>query len=104
MFGIKKGVKICSLTPQAVLMIAIVNDYYKEMKIDCIITSCNDGKHIDKSFHRFGFAIDFRSNNIRKENQLNFWKGLKEVLGDNFQVIFEKDHFHIEYDPKIMVS
>ena len=28
------------------------------------------------------------------------WRGLKFHLGANYDVVLERDHIHIEYDPK----
>ena len=73
---------------------SIVNNYNYIMTI----TSANDGKHMKNSLHYSGKAIDIRSRDMANPTlvayYLNIW------LGSDFDVIFEGDHIHIEYDNK----
>lgn len=64
-----------------------------------VITSLNDGKHMNGSKHYVGQAMDLRIWGL--EDKLEVVKEeLKQVLGRDFDVVLEGDHFHIEYDPK----
>ena len=62
------------------------------------ITSARDGKHMLNSLHYKGCAIDIRCRDMK--NPLMVSKGLNDILGRDFDVIFEGDHIHIEYDKK----
>ena len=64
---------------------------------DIYITSTDEGNHIAYSKHYFGEAIDIRPPKTDRENKIN---KLKERLGEDFDVIDEGDHVHVEYDPK----
>jgi hypothetical protein len=46
--------------------------------------------------HPFGRALDFRI----PPNALGKISELKELLGDDYDVILEDNHIHQEYDPK----
>ena len=64
------------------------------------------------SLHQSGRAMDIRSRNMTRENQLRFSTLLQEILGEDFDVIVEGPHapdpryrnrvahIHVEYDPK----
>lgn len=65
---------------------------------DPVITSANDGKHMAGSLHYKNRAWDLRSRDLSPEQQQSFAKRLKNYLGPSWDVIIEKDHFHIEAD------
>jgi hypothetical protein len=62
------------------------------------ITSGNDGKHMKRSLHYENKAIDIRIWDMKYPN--GNWLMIKKHLGKDFDVILEKTHIHIEYDPK----
>lgn len=63
-----------------------------------VITSANDGAHMSESKHYSGEAIDLRSRTLR--DVFAVAADLRSELGPDFDVCIEKDHIHIEYDPK----
>ena len=70
------------------------------------ITSANDGKHMAGSLHYKDLALDFRTGH----HWATPWLTLAQVqqiaalirgsLVPDYDVVVEKDHLHIEYDPK----
>lgn len=66
----------------------------------CVITSAFDGKHRDDSLHYTGRALDFRSWHVPFVALPDLVAQLREDLARDFDVVLEKDHIHIEYDPK----
>ena len=62
------------------------------------ITSGKDGKHMNNSLHYRGKAIDIRCRDMA--NPILVTNSLKSGLGGDFDVIYEKDHIHIEFDKK----
>jgi len=95
----KNGVKINGVKPEVSLALIVANDVFKSHGYDMIVTSITDGKHSPTSLHYVGFAFDLRNRHIEtlKETVL-IQKDLREALTDEFDVILEKDHFHIEFD------
>ena len=71
-----------------------------DTKKEIVVTSLLDGVHSSKSLHYKGLAFDMRTH-IYTQYEISKLMGyLKHMLGSNYDVVLEKDHIHIEYDPK----
>ena len=74
-----------------------------------VITSGNDGdSHKRNSAHYQGRAADLRtwigaqnSKQVSPRTRGIIANRIREAVGDDFDVLSEKDHIHIEYDPKV---
>jgi len=78
--------------------ISIVAQLYENANSELVLTSVRDSKHrVKNSLHYIGKAFDCRIWNYH-QNLNNLVQSIKEALGDDFDVILEKDHIHIEYD------
>ena len=99
---IKSGVKFEGLHAIWSIAYPIVLYTYRNVVpgIDPVITSGSDGKHKTNSFHYSGKALDFRTKNIPEHKLQVLLPILRQNLGENFDVVWETDHLHIEYDPK----
>jgi hypothetical protein len=69
------------------------------------ITSANDSEHGDESLHFDDRAFDIRIKNIIGGMEFPLaaraWAERMQIaLGDDYDVLLEKDHIHVEYDPK----
>lgn len=67
----------------------------------CTLTSGSEGKHSAGSLHYAGLAIDLRPPETNRDKIL---VNLRLRLGDEFDVVDEGNHFHIEYQPKVGVN
>lgn len=67
---------------------------------EIVITSLLDGKHGAKSLHYSGNGANLRIFIYTKDELVAFVKFLKDALDKEFDIVLEKDHIHIEYDPK----
>jgi hypothetical protein len=65
---------------------------------DFVITSTYEGTHSPGSLHYANDAIDIRMKTFHR-TAISVDR-LKEVLGPDFDIIRERNHIHIEYDPK----
>jgi hypothetical protein len=112
---LKPGVGIRGIQPETAVAISIVHNILAAHGIDCVITSIADGKHGHGSLHYVGKAFDVRHGGdgtpqtyggafiapiLRPKLQNEF----QNALGDEFDVILEKTHFHIEHQPKTPVN
>lgn len=62
------------------------------------ITSAHDGVHMDGSLHYKDLAWDLRTRNLQPDKTEEIARMLRVDLGDDWDVIVEKDHLHCEYD------
>lgn len=99
---IKKGVDVAGIQSELVLAYVIAQDLYRQYKTTCVMTSCKDGIHGRASLHYTGNAIDLRIWNLPggKEKAPEVAKRLGELLGGQYDVVLEKDHIHVEFQPK----
>lgn len=103
--SLKSGVRVAGLQPQMVFAAMIVEDLYDEIKISCLVTSCNDGVHMSNSLHYQGCAMDFRTKNVPRGMLNNLVESVRTSLGPDFDVVLESingdnEHLHVEWDPK----
>ena len=95
---IKSGVDLRGLTPQMAIAYTIACRCYGQY--DCVITSANDSKHGPNSLHYKGQALDLRTRHLNGQGLQAVYLKLKESLGEQFDVVLESDHIHVEWDPK----
>lgn len=108
MLHIKKDVRIQGLRPEMMLGIYICDQVFALSNYDCVITSCTEEStvHGFASLHYSGCAIDLRTKHLAEdadeivEIAKVIVKLLKASLGASFDVVLEKDHIHVEYQPK----
>jgi len=68
------------------------------------LTSGTDGVHMAGSRHYRGYALDLRKPLKYYKPTDNVEKlaiALRVALGNEFDVVLEKTHIHVEYDPAI---
>ncbi|HEB94324.1 MAG TPA: hypothetical protein ENI94_12865 [Gammaproteobacteria bacterium] len=64
------------------------------------LSSGTDSKHSRASLHYVGYALDISFRGVPQKLIDLLHAELKAVLGDEFDVVKEKTHFHIEFQPK----
>jgi len=62
-----------------------------------IVTSDCGGKHMVGSKHYQGYALDFRTRHIPKRKQPALAFAVGELLGNDYDVVLEVDHLHVEF-------
>lgn len=98
MIQIKSGV-----TPRLLVIAAALANAAEALALPfpVVITSGTDGPHMEGSKHYTGEALDVRTRNFASVRQLEqFLAVVTRKLGDDYQVIRESDHLHVEYDPR----
>ena len=72
---------------------------YNDIGAPCVCTSGLDGVHSEGSLHYQGRAWDFRTRDVK--DVAGLVAKLKQALDPMYYDLeLEKDHIHIEYDPK----
>lgn len=100
MVEFKAGVSVAGIQKETVTLIAILNCYFfLRIGKPLVITSCTDGKHMKNSKHYSGYAIDIRTChlNVQEIGKLVIW--FKNNHDKMYDIVVEKDHIHVEYDP-----
>lgn len=103
---LKPSVCLADLTPQMVLAAVVAREVYRRLdsRCSCTITSANDSKHSEASWHYKGRALDFRTHDFNGDKR-ELLNALRAALGPEFDVVLEgegtsNEHIHLEWDPK----
>jgi len=94
---LKPGVDISRLNRQIRRTLNSLDRIFKNYGEHLVITSTYEGSHSPSSLHYANNAIDLRLPTTAK---LDIYQDIKDNIGDDYDVILEIDHIHIEYDPK----
>ena len=101
---IKLGVNISLLDRNMRRKLNVIDDFYtKNTNYEAVVTSTYEGSHSPGSLHYCHQAIDIRKPAYIANIPLpvvDFVAQLAQILGEDFDVVLESDHIHIEYDPK----
>jgi hypothetical protein len=101
MIRIKSGLTGCrihGLQPELILGLMVVKDVYDYIQQDVIVTCISDSKHKNSSLHYVGFAADLSLPSADKTSVV--LDRLHINLGDDFDIVLEGDHIHVEFQPK----
>lgn len=94
------SVKIHGIRPELVYALHVADMLYMEYGQELVITSLNDGEHAPTSLHYAGCAADLRSRYFSEKSARQLADELNKKLGIDFDVIFEANHIHVEYQPR----
>jgi hypothetical protein len=98
---IKAGACVIGMEPRMVRACIVIGKVYAQFgPYTCVLTSGVDGTHSLVSLHYRGRAADFRFWNVPEARRPALRDALKAALGKDFDVVLEKDHIHVELDPK----
>lgn len=104
---LKTGVTIQGLHPAMRKVMHNAEQAWNKAGNEAVITAGTeaaypDGRliHSAGSFHPFGQALDFRTNYFNQMTITRLAEDMRHRLGTGYEVIIERDHIHIEYDPK----
>ena len=96
---IKDDVKVKGLSVEILLALIVAQQVYRDRNDRLTITSGTDGVHMAGSKHYSGNAVDLRlpqNPSIRAD----VVGQLRLRLNRDYDVVLEKDHIHVEFDPK----
>ena len=96
----REGVILAGLQPEMRIVKKHADRIWKKHGERCVITSAVDREHSPGSLHPFGYALDFESKLFGGDQCEIVAQEMRDALGPKYQVFFEGDHFHVEYDPK----
>ena len=97
---IKPGVRIQGLRPELMLGLMVCEAVYRELDEELVVTSMIDGRHSRGSLHYAGQAADLRISDFHKIDVQLAVSRIKSRIGQDFDIVLERDHIHLEYQPK----
>lgn len=99
---IKAGVDLRGLTVPMAIAALVAEDVYRDAGRELVITSACDGVHMPGSLHGSGRALDLRTRaaGIQEQEAERIARRLRAALGEQFDVVVERDHVHVEFDPQ----
>ena len=100
MIFIKPGVKMNGVRPEIVMAANIAHWVYRDHGYDLTITEFTGGQHSKGSLHYVGAAMDLRTRIIPDDAiKQKIADRLQACLGEQFDVVLEPTHIHVEYQP-----
>lgn len=81
----------------------LAEEVYRQYGTELVITSANDGTHGDKTLHHRGLALDLRTWTLNGREKM-VAQSLKNALGEDYDVVLERDHVHLEVSPKWLLA
>ena len=100
------SVRFKNLTPAMAWMLYRLESYHRIMRVanppSLVITSMNDGKHMEGSKHYNDEAIDIRTHNFEsREQKIEFCLRFADFLGPKFSILLENEgkateHIHVQ--------
>ncbi len=102
MISLKAGVSLAGLVPQMNVALQVAHEIYAGHDADVVVTSGMDGRHSKTSLHYSGCALDLRTRNLDNPEVQGpeIAAELKAALGIDYDVLFEGDHIHMEWQPR----
>ena len=103
MLSLKTGVDVGGIQPEVLLGLEICHGVFTRLGMPLVVTACLDGKHMTGSKHYVGQAVDMRlpsKYSIEPLIDVMVQAECRVHLGLQYDLVLEKDHLHLEYDPK----
>lgn len=98
---LKDGVNLYGLHPMMQVANAIAAVIWDQHGQELVVTSGLDSSHSRASLHYKGRACDYRTHYFKSPEESRLVaKKLSVALGHNYDVVFEGDHIHCEFDPE----
>lgn len=98
--SLKKGVSIRGIRPETLHALWVAALIITNEGFEAVLTSGTEGTHGIGSLHYLGLGGDFRTSHIPPERQAFIRDKIKKALGEEFDVILESNHLHLEFQPK----
>jgi len=100
----KTPARVAGVRPETVFAMVAAERLCYAKGVDFVVTSCTEGEHSPGSRHYMGLAFDMRRHGIPAEWVDGFCAELRSRLGEDFQVILEPSHIHVQFSPQRALS
>jgi hypothetical protein len=96
---LKHGVKLTGVRPELIIGLRVADGVWRDFGQELVVTSLLDGHHSSRSLHYAGFAADLRTRYFEADKKREVSDALEDALPDDFDVVLEGTHIHLEYQP-----
>jgi hypothetical protein len=96
----KAGVLNNGVKPEILTAMLVANAIMARANQPFVVTSCTEAVHSPGSKHYVGYAFDFRLSSLGDAANKDILAKMKASLTEEYDVILEENHFHVEFDPK----
>lgn len=101
MLSIKDNtIDLSNIHPSLLIGILVLNEVLASFDVPLVITCGREGKHSNTSLHYVGCAVDVRNRELSKSQQQEVKKIFDSRMNNDFDLVIESNHFHLEYQPK----
>ena len=98
---LKETIKLNGIRAEILVALIVAEGVYEDFGYGMVVTSITDSKHSAGSLHYAGCAIDLRTRDIEdKAMIIKITETIRKRLTKDYDIVLEKDHIHIEYQPK----
>lgn len=98
---LKEGVSLADIRPEARRILFAASPVWHEHNQELWVTSHKEGGHGVNSLHYSGYALDLRSRFFVGVGEIDaIVKKLQQALGRDYDVVYHRNHLHVEFDPK----
>lgn len=98
---LKRGVSVFGIKNEMLVAVMAADHVWGRLGQELVITSGVEALHSKTSRHYLGYAVDLRTRYFTDENKKKARDMLAERLGDDYLVLLESDHIHVEYRPVV---
>lgn len=97
---IKDGVRVRGIRSEISFILPVIAKIFQDLEKDFVITSGTEGRHSAGSLHYSGAAIDIRTRHLSEAQKRAVSARIIGALTHEYDVVLERDHLHIEFQPK----
>lgn len=98
--SLKEGMLIKEINPWTMEVLQCLLNVGMAWNYNPTITEGCGAVHMKTSYHYKNLAFDIRTNDLPEAKRVAYHDAIKEELGEEFDIILEGDHIHIEPSPK----
>lgn len=97
----KKSVRVRGASTEILLAVMAADVVWRNHGQRLVVTSLTDGDHSEGSRHHCGDGVDLRTRYFADQEEIErVAQELRESLTDDYDVVVEATHIHVEYDPR----
>jgi hypothetical protein len=97
---LKPKVSVAGLRPEMLVALMAAQEVYRELGQPLVVTSAVDGRHSITSLHYAGCAVDLRTRDLGESTATTARDMIAHALPEDYDCILEKDHIHLEWQPR----